>query len=101
MNPGTFTARTLSVAEAAEYVGVSTKTIYRALEGRRLKHARIGQSKCFRIRPEWLDDWINESAVEPEPAVSEVAIRHTATPARTARRSPYAQAQAPRRGILK
>ena len=92
---------TLSVAEAAEYIGVSTKTIYRAIDSRRLKHARIGQSKCFRIRPEWLDEWIDGAAVEPEPAVSEVAVRHAAAPPRTARRGPYAQAQTPRRGILK
>lgn len=91
----------MNVAEAAKYVGVSTKTIYRALESRQLKHARIGQSKGYRIRREWLDDWINESAVEPEPAVSEVAIIHAVTPPRTARRGPYAQEQTPRRGILK
>lgn len=91
----------LNVAEAAEYVGVSTKTIYRALESRDLKHARIGRSKGYRIRREWLDDWIDESVVEPEPAVSEVAIKHPATPPRTARRGPYAQEQTPRRGILR
>lgn len=101
MTADTQTAVTLSVAEAAAYVGVSTKTVYRALETRRLKHARIGLSKGYRIRPEWLDDWINESAVEPEPAVSEVAIKHAAAPPRTARRGPYAQAQTPRRGFLK
>jgi len=92
---------TLSVSQAAAYVGVSTKTIYRALETRRLKHARIGLSKGYRIRPEWLDDWINESAVEPEPAVSEVAIKHAVSLPGTARRGPYAQGQTPRRGILK
>ncbi|MBJ7354371.1 MAG: helix-turn-helix domain-containing protein [Thermoleophilaceae bacterium] len=101
MKVSTDTKLTLSVAEAADYIGVSSKTIYRAIESRRLKHARVGQSKCFRIRPEWLDDWINESAVEPEPAVSEVAIRRAVTPPRTARRGPYAQAQTPRRGFLK
>lgn len=92
---------TLSVAEAAAYVGVSTKTIYRAIESRRLKHSRIGQTKCYRIRPEWLDAWIDGAAVEPEPALSEVQIKHPAKPPRTARRGPYAQAKTPRRGILK
>lgn len=92
INATTNAKLTLSVAEAAAYVGVSSKTIYRAIESRRLKHARIGQSKCFRIRPEWLDDWINASAVEPEHAISEIAIRHATTPPRTARRGPYAQA---------
>lgn len=94
-------ARLLNVAEAAEYVGVSTKTIYRALEKRRLKHARIGARKGYRIRRQWLDEWIDECAIEPEPAVSEVAIKHAVNPPRTARRGPYAQEQTPRRGILK
>lgn len=91
----------LNVAEAAEYVGVSTKTIYRALESGRLAHARVGQRKGYRIRREWLDDWIDECVVEPEPAVSEVAIKHAVNPPRTARRGPYAQGQTPRRGFLK
>lgn len=92
---------TLSVAEAAAYIGVSTKTIYRAIESRRLRHARIGQTKCYRIRPEWLDEWIDGAAIEPDPAPSEVQIKHAAQPPRTARRGPYAGAQTPRRGILK
>lgn len=91
----------LAVSEAAAYAGVSTKTIYRALEARRLKHARIGQSKCYRIRREWLDAWIDESAVEVEPAFSDVAFKVPARPPQTARRGPYSQEQTPRRGFLK
>lgn len=91
----------LTVAEAAIFAGVSEKTIYRALESRRLKHARIGQSKCYRIRPEWLDEWIDASAIEVQPAVSGLAIQHAVAPPRTARRGPYAQEQTPRRGFLK
>lgn len=94
-------AITLSVAEAAAYVGVSTKTIYRALEGRRLRHACIGMKKGYRIRREWLDEWITESIVEPEAALSEVEFKNPSAPPRTARRGPYAGAQTPRRGILK
>ena len=33
----------LTVGEAANFAGVSEKTIYRALDARRLRHARIGQ----------------------------------------------------------
>jgi excisionase family DNA binding protein len=95
------TEHLLTVAEAAGFAGVSEKTIYRALDSRRLKHARIGQSKCYRIRREWLDDWIDDSAVEVEPAVSGFAIERPVSPPRTARRGPYAQEQTPRRGILK
>jgi excisionase family DNA binding protein len=95
------TEHLLTVAEAARFAGVSEKTIYRAIEARRLKHARIGQSKCYRIRPQWLDDWIDDCAVEAEPAVSGFAIEHPVSPPRTARSGPYAQGQTPRRGILK
>ncbi len=48
MNPGRYTARALSVPEAAEYAGVSTKTIYPALEDQRLKHAMLGSSSSRR-----------------------------------------------------
>lgn len=95
------TAQILNVTQAAEYAGVSPKTIYRAINARRLTHACIGQSKCYRIRREWLDAWIDESAVEAEPASSVFAIAHPASPPRTAISGPYAQVQTPRRGILK
>ncbi len=95
------TEHLLTVAEAARFAGVSEKTIYRALDARRLKHACIGQSKCYRIRREWLDAWIDNSAVEVEPAVSGFAIEQAVTPPRTARSGPYAEEQTPRRGFLK
>lgn len=101
MEGQTTTRRLLTVNQAAEYAGVSQKTIYRAINARRLTHACIGQSKCYRIRREWLDAWIDESAVEAEPASSGFAIEHPASPPRTARSGPYAQEQTPRRGILK
>lgn len=95
------TEHLLTVAEAARFAGVSEKTIYRALDARRLKHACIGQSKCYRIRREWLDDWIDDSAIDVEPAFSAVEIKSPIAPPRTARGGPYAQEQTPRRGILK
>jgi excisionase family DNA binding protein len=94
-------AQIMNVTQAAEYAGVSSKTIYRAINARRLTHSCIGESKCYRIRREWLDAWIDESAVEAEPASSGVAITHPASPPRTANSGPYAQGQTPRRGILK
>jgi excisionase family DNA binding protein len=92
--------RLLTVAEAASFAGVSTKTIYRAIDARRIKHARIGQSKCFRIRLQWVNDWIDASSVDVEPSFSEFDIRHPQTPQKTARRGPYAEGQTPRRGFL-
>lgn len=95
------TAQVLNVTQAAEYAGVSPKTIYRAINARRLTHACIGQSKCYRIRREWLDTWIDECAVAAEPASSGFVITQPLGPPRTANSGPYAQGQTPRRGILK
>lgn len=95
------TAQILNVTQAAEYAGVSRKTIYRAINSRHLTHSCIGQSKCYRIRREWLDEWIDENAVHAEPATSGFAINHPAGPPRSARSGPYAEQQTPRRGILK
>lgn len=95
------TGQVLTVTQAAEYIGVSSKTIYRALDAKRLKYACVGQSKCYRIRREWLDAWFDENAVEAEPASSGLAIERPVNPPRTARRGPYAQEQTPRRGFLK
>ncbi|MBI4896806.1 MAG: helix-turn-helix domain-containing protein [Actinobacteria bacterium] len=84
-------AITLTVAQAATYVGVSTKTIYRAVEDGRLKAAALGRSGGIRIRPEWIDEWIDGDIYLPKEQ-----------PARPSRR-PYAQAaarQQPRRGFL-
>lgn len=84
-------AITLSVAQAAAYVGVSTKTIYRAVEDGRLKAAALGRSGGIRIRPEWIDEWIDGDTHSPKEQ-----------PARPSR-SPYAQPAArrqPRRGYL-
>lgn len=95
------TGQVLTVAEAAEYVGVSQKTIYRALDARSLKHACVGRSKCYRIRREWLDAWIDECSVEDEPGSSGLATKQPVRPPKTPRNGPYAGKQTPRRGFLK
>lgn len=48
----------LTVAEGAEYAGVSRDTIYTACERRELRHARIGGRRSIRIKPEWIDSWL-------------------------------------------
>jgi excisionase family DNA binding protein len=47
----------LSVAEAAEYAGVSGDTIYTACERREIHYARIGGSRTIRLKAEWIDAW--------------------------------------------
>lgn len=55
----------LDVADVAAYCSVSAKTVYRAIESGRLRAARLGDGGAYRIRREWADAWIDDSAVEP------------------------------------
>lgn len=50
----------LTVAEGAEYSGVSCDTIYTACERGELRHARIGGRRAIRIKPEWIDAWLEQ-----------------------------------------
>jgi excisionase family DNA binding protein len=52
----------LNVAEAAEYAGVSRDTIYTACERRELDHARIGGRRAIRVKPAWIDAWLERHA---------------------------------------
>lgn len=52
----------LTVAEAAEYSGVSRDTIYTACERRELRHARIGGRRSIRLKAEWIDAWLEQHA---------------------------------------
>lgn len=47
-----------TVSEGAEYAGVSRDTIYTACERRELRHVRIGGRRSIRIKPEWIDTWL-------------------------------------------
>ena len=52
----------LNVTEAAEYASVSRDTIYTACERRQLRHARIGGRRAIRVKPEWIDGWLEQHA---------------------------------------
>ena len=52
----------LNVAEAAEYAGVSRDTIYTACERRELRNARLSGRRAIRIRPQWIDAWLERHA---------------------------------------
>jgi excisionase family DNA binding protein len=52
----------LTVADAAEYSGLSRDTIYTACERGELRHARIGGRRAIRLKPEWIDEWIERHA---------------------------------------
>jgi excisionase family DNA binding protein len=51
-----------TVSEGAEYAGVSRDTIYTACERRELHHARIGGRRSIRLKPEWIDAWLEQHA---------------------------------------
>jgi excisionase family DNA binding protein len=50
----------LTVAEGAEYAGVSRDTIYTACERRELPHARLSGRRAIRLRREWIDGWLEQ-----------------------------------------
>lgn len=47
-----------SVREVASVVGIPASTIYDEVAGLKLKAFRTG--RVIRIRPEWVDDWIEK-----------------------------------------
>lgn len=52
----------LTVGEGAEYAGVSRDTIYTACERKELRHARISGRRSIRLKPEWIDAWLERHA---------------------------------------
>ena len=50
----------LTVAEGAEYAGVSRDTIYTACERRELPHVRLSGRRAIRLRREWIDGWLEQ-----------------------------------------
>jgi excisionase family DNA binding protein len=55
-----------TVAEGAEYSGVSRDTIYTACERGELRHARVGGRRAIRLKPAWIDAWLERHARGPE-----------------------------------
>jgi len=56
----------LNVTEGAEYAGVSRDTIYTACERGELRHARISGRRAIRLKPAWIDEWIEKYTRGPE-----------------------------------
>src|SRR5690348_14549023 len=48
----------LNVSEAAEYASLSRDTIYTACERGELRSARVSGRRAIRIRPAWIDAWL-------------------------------------------
>jgi excisionase family DNA binding protein len=52
----------LTVAEAAQRARCGVKTVYREVQVGRLRAARIGGRRELRLRPEWVDAWLEQAA---------------------------------------
>jgi excisionase family DNA binding protein len=50
------------VPQAAAYAGVSRDTIYTACARAELRHVRIGGRRAIRLKPEWVDEWLERYA---------------------------------------
>ena len=48
----------LTVVEAAVYAGLCRDTIYTACEVGALRHVRVGGRRAIRLRPDWIDEWL-------------------------------------------
>jgi excisionase family DNA binding protein len=62
-----------NVSEAAEYAGVSRDTIYTACERHELRSARVSGRRAIRIRPAWIDGWLERHApdVQDRPCIGD------------------------------
>jgi excisionase family DNA binding protein len=56
----------LNVNHAARRAQCSTATLRREIARGRLRCARIGGRKSIRIRPEWIDSWLEAGATPIE-----------------------------------
>jgi excisionase family DNA binding protein len=56
----------LTVAEAAEYTGLSRDTIYTACERREIRQVRLGGRRAIRLKPEWIDAWLERHALDAQ-----------------------------------
>jgi len=58
----------MTVAEGEEYAGVSRDTIYTACERREIRHARVGGRRAIRVKPEWIDEWLERHSRDSQPS---------------------------------
>ena len=80
----------LNVAEAAEYAGVCRDLIYDACAARKMHPIRVGGRRAIRLKPEWIDAWLERHAVPTQEAVKPFARRWA--PAHRPRRSGHESA---------
>lgn len=55
----------LNTKEAAEYIGMSDRSIRSLCAERKIRHRRISERKID-FKKEWLDEYLNNSIIEPK-----------------------------------
>lgn len=63
----------LTPKEVALACRVSEKTVYRAIATEELRAARLGDRGAYRIRPEWVEDWVENRAGKRAPPARRAA----------------------------
>lgn len=63
----------LTPAQAAARAQVSTTTILRELRRGRLRGVKVSGRKAWRLRPEWIDQWLLQQT--PEYAEQQTRLR--------------------------
>jgi excisionase family DNA binding protein len=53
----------MTVKEAAKRIGASVEFVYDACSANGLKHTRLGGKRNIRIKPEHLDEWMEQFEV--------------------------------------
>ena len=53
----------LNVREGADYAGVCRDTIYTACEQHELRHVLVSGRRAIRLRPQWIDAWLERHVV--------------------------------------
>lgn len=56
----------LTVRQAAQRAQCGVRVVYRAANSGALRAARIGGRRDLRIRPEWIDEWLDATAAPVE-----------------------------------
>ena len=69
----------LNVSEAAAYAGVCRDTIYTACESKELRCSRLSGRRAIRIRPQWIDAWLERYASDVADGRSRASVESGAT----------------------